>query len=141
MRFLIIILCSLSLTACVSQDQMDVKMSKGCAAGVNTLLDERGNDKKIKEIKTTNYSNEQAEGGLHRRVTFEAIEEDGWLELDKTYSCLFMQEWGIFKSSHKALLVQVKIDDQLYGKKDGTILGGFEDFLKLTRAVDDAMAQ
>lgn len=136
---LIIIFSSLLLTGCITQDQADVKMAKGCAAGVDALLAESG--KMIGEIKTKNYSNEQAEGGLHRRITLEGIEKDGWLELDKTYSCLFMQEWGLFKSSQRAMLVQIKIDDEVYGKKDGTILGSFDDFLKLTKVIDSAMGQ
>lgn len=52
-----------------------------------------------------------------------------------------MQQWGAFKSTHEALLVQVKIDDEVYGKKDGVITGDFDDFLKLTRVVDAAMGQ
>lgn len=139
MRFLPLILLSLLLGGCITQDQADTKMAKGCAAGVNALLEDEG--KEIGEIKVQRYANEQAEGGLHRRITLEAVEKDGWLELDKEYSCLFMQEWGLFKSSQRALLVQVKIDNQLYGKKDGTILGSFDDFLKLTKVVDGAMAQ
>ena len=101
----------------------------------------KDNGKEIKEIKVQRYANEQAEGGLHRRITLETIEKDGWLETEKEFSCLFMQQWGFFKSSHAALLVQIKIDDRLYGKKDGTILGSFDDFLKLTRVVDAAMGQ
>lgn len=139
MRIALIILFSLSLSACVNQDQVDVKMAKGCAAGVNALIKDTGRE--ISEIKTQRYANEQAEGGLHRRVTIEGIEKDGWLELDKSYSCLFEQHWGFFKSSHQAILVQVKIEDELYGKKDGSILGSFDDFLKLTRVVDSAMGQ
>ena len=139
MRYLSLILLSLLLTGCVNQNQADVKMAKGCAAGVNSLLEESG--KIISEIKVQRYADEQAEGGLHRRIILEGIEKDGWLELDKSYSCLFMQEWGLFKNSHHALLVQVKIEDQIYGKKDGTILGSFDDFLNLTRVVDAAMGQ
>jgi len=139
MRILPIIFVSFLLTGCVTQDQMDVKMAKGCTAGVNALLAKEG--KEIGEIKTKRYANEDAEGGLHRRITLEAIEKDGWVELDKSYSCLFMQEWGMFKSSHKALMVQMKIDEELYGKKDGSILGDFQDFLELTKVVDGAMAQ
>lgn len=139
MRFLTIILASILLSGCITQDQADVKMAKGCAAGINALLADDG--KEISEIKVKRYASEQAEGGLHRRITFEAIEKDGWLELDKEYSCLFMQEWGLFKRSQRAMLVQIKIDDNLYGKKDGTILGSFEDFLKLAKVVDGAMAQ
>ena len=139
MRIFLIALLSLSLTACISQDQADTKMAKGCTAGINALIKDQG--KEIMEIKTQNFSQEQAEGGLHRRVTIGAIEKEGWLELDKEYSCLFMQQWGFFKSSHSALLVQVKIEDDLYGKKDGTIMGDFDDFLELTRVVDAAMGQ
>jgi hypothetical protein len=139
MRIVLIALLSLTLTACISQDNADVKMAKGCVAAVNALIKDDG--KEIMEVKSKNYAQEDAEGGLHRRVTINAIEKEGWLELDKEYSCLFMQQWGLFKSSHNALLVQVKIEDELYGKKDGTIIGDFEDFLKLTKVVDSAMGQ
>lgn len=139
MRFIIIILATLTLSGCVSQDQADVKMAKGCEAGINALLKDQG--KEISEIKTKRFAQEQAEGGLHRRVTLEGIEKDGWLELDKKYSCLFAQQWGLFKSSHKALVVQIQIDDELYGKKDGVIQGSLEDFLKITKSVDAAMVK
>ena len=139
MRIFICLSFLLLLTGCVSQDQADVKMAKGCAAAVNSLIEDDG--KTINEIKSTNYSSEEAEGGLHRRVTIDAIEKDGWLELDQTYSCLFMQEWGLFKSFHRALLVQVKVNDELYGKKDGTIIGSFDDFMKIIRVTDGAMGQ
>lgn len=125
------------LTGCVTQQQADIKMAEGCAAGIQSLI----SPKEIKEVKTKNFSDEQVEGGLHRRVTLGIVEKDGWAEYDKEYSCLFMQDWGLFKMSHRALLVQVKIDDDVYGKKDGTILGNMQDFLKLTNVVDGAMAQ
>jgi len=139
MRYLLVVLLSLLLMGCINQNQADVKMAKGCAAGVNALLEESG--KVISEIKVQRYADEQAEGGLHRRITLEGVEKEGWLELDKSYSCLFMQEWGLFKSSHHALMVQVKIEDRIYGKKDGTILGSFDDLINITRAVDAAMGQ
>ena len=67
--------------------------------------------------------------------------KDGWVELDKSYTCLFMQQWGLMNSSHQALLVQVIIDEEIYGNKDGKIEGDFNDFLELTRVVDAAMGQ
>lgn len=139
MRLLLISLLSLGLTACVNQDQADEKMAKGCEAAVNALIKDDG--KEISQIKVKRYANEQAEGGLHRRITLLGVEKDGWLELDKSYSCLFAQDWGLFKSSHEAMLVQVQIDDQLYGKKDGVIQGTLEDFMKLTDTVQKAMGQ
>ena len=137
MRFLPLIILPLFLTACVTQEQADVKMAKGCQAGVNSLLKDQG--KELSEIKVQRYADEQAEGGLHRRITLEGTEKDGWLELDKRYSCLFAEEWGFFKSSHTALLVQITVDDVLYGKKDGVIQGSLEDFMKLSNSVAAAM--
>lgn len=136
-KYALIAVSTLTLAACVSQEQMDEKMAKGCEAGVKSMIA----PKEISSIKTRNYADEYAEGGLHRRVTLGVMEKDGWLELDKEYSCLFMEEWGMFKSSHKALLVQVKIDDSIYGKVDGVITGSLDDFLKLTEHVDEAMGQ
>lgn len=136
-KYALIAASTLALSACVSQDQMDEKMAKGCEAGVTSMIA----PKEIAAVKSKNYADEFVEGGLHRRVTLGVTEKDGWLELDKEYSCLFMQEWGMFKSSHKALLVQVKIDDSTYGKVDGVITGSLDDFMKLTEHVDEAMGQ
>lgn len=136
-KYALIAVSTLTLAACIPQEQADEKMAKGCEAGVASLI----TPKEIAAVKTKNYADEQAEGGLHRRVTLGVTEKDGWLELDKTYSCLFMEEWGLFKSSHKALLVQVKIDDSIYGKVNGVITGSLDDFLKLSENVDQAMGQ
>lgn len=136
-NYALIAVSALTLAACVPQEQADEKMAKGCEAGVKSMIA----PKEIASVKTKNYADEQAEGGLHRRVTLGVVEKDGWLELDKEYSCLFMEEWGLFKMSHKALLVQVKIDDSVYGKVNGVITGSLDDFLKLTEHVDEAMGQ
>lgn len=136
-KFALIAISSLTLAGCVTEQQADEKMAKGCEAGIAALIA----PKQIKEVKTRNYADEMAEGGLHRRVTLGLVEQDGWLELDKEYSCLFAQDWGMFKSSHTALLVQTKIDDSLYGKVDGQITGSLEDFMKLSDTVEEAMGQ
>lgn len=136
-KFALITVASLALAACVTQPQADEKMAKGCEAGVKSLIA----PKEIKEVKSKNVSDETTNEGLHRRVTLNVVEKDGWMEVDKQYSCLFAQDWGMFKSSHRALLVQTKIDDSLYGKVDGVITGSMEDFIKLTEHVDEAMGQ
>jgi len=136
-KILISCISLLVLTGCVTQDQADEKMSKGCIAGVESLIE----PKNLGEIKSMQYADEMTEGGMHRRVTITAVEKDGWVELEKEYTCLFMQEWGIFSSDHRALLVQIEIDEELYGKKDGKIIGDFDDFLALSRSVDAAMGQ
>lgn len=128
---------SLLLAGCVTQQQADAKMGKGCEAALSTLM----GDKQIVSVKATNYSDEQTEGGLYRRITIDLVEKDGWAELDKTYSCLFSQDWGFLKSSHVALLEQVVMDDTITGKKDGKILGSLDEFMNLVSKVDTAMAQ
>lgn len=128
---------ALALSGCVSQDQADAKMAKGCAAGIGSLIA----PKEIKEVKSQNFSAEENAEGMHRRVTLDILQKDGWVETDKSYSCLFAQEWGFLNMNHRALVVQIKINDTVYGKKDGEILGGFQDFLKLTEVMDAAMAQ
>lgn len=139
MRFLAPFIALFLLSACVPQEQADIKMAKGCAAGVNALLSAQG--KEIGDIKVQRYADEQAEGGLHRRITLEAVEQDGWLELDKTYRCLFAEDWGLFKSSHMAIMIQIEVDDAFYGKKNGSIQGSLEDFMKLSNTIEKAMGQ
>lgn len=136
-KFALLTLSTLALTGCVTQEQADEKMAKGCEAGVNALIA----PKEISTVKSTNFSTETTNEGPHRRVTLAVVEKDGWLELDKEYSCLFAQDWGMFKSSHKALLVQTDIDGSVYGKVDGIITGSLDDFMKLTATVDAAMNQ
>ena len=128
---------TICLSGCVNQQQADAKMGKGCEAGLAAMM---GN-KQILTVKATNYSDEQTEGSLYRRVTIDLVEKDGWAELDKKYSCLFAQEWGPLKSTHTALLEQIVMDDKIIGKKDGVILGNINEFMNLVSKVDTAMTQ
>jgi hypothetical protein len=135
-KFLLSATALLLLSGCVSQDQADEKMEKGCRAGVDALL----GSAQIMQVKSTNYSFENNLEGQHRRITLETTIKDGWLEKDETYSCLFAQQWGLFKSSHAAVLVQVKFPDgKIVGKQDGLLVGELSDFVKLSDTVQDAM--
>lgn len=136
-KIMLIAASSLALAGCVTQDQADEKIAKGCQAGVESLIA----PKEINTVKATTFANEVTSEGMHRRVTLTVVEKDGWLEVEKQYSCLFAQEWGVFKSSHTAILVQTKIDNSLYGKVDGVITGSLEDFMKLSDTVEQAMGQ
>jgi hypothetical protein len=130
------LLSALTLSGCVTQQQADAKMGEGCKAALAAVMA----SKQILTVKATNYSDEQTEGSLYRRVTIDLVEKDGWAELDKRYSCLFAQEWGFLKSSHTALLEQVVMGDQVVGKKDGKILGSMEEFMNLVSKAETAMA-
>lgn len=138
-KFVVIlsVVSTLALAGCVTQQQADAKMGEGCKAAVNAMIE----PKKLLDTKAVNYADEQTEGSLYRRVTLTAIEKDGWVEVQKDYKCLFAQQWGLLKSSHTALLEQLSVGDQFYGKKDGKIIGSMEDFMKLTGKADTAMGQ
>lgn len=127
------------LSACVDQATADEKMAKGCVAGINALLD---GGKKVTDVTSKTATTEDFQGeGAHRRITLKVVEKDGWLELENTYSCVFLEQWGMFKADHKAMLVQLKVNDETYGKQDGKIVGDWDDFLALTRVVDSSMGQ
>lgn len=125
------------LSGCVNQQQADAKMGKGCQAAVNAMIA----PKTLSTIKSTQYADDATEGSLYRRVTITATEKDGWMELDKQYSCLFAQQWGLLKTSHTALLEQLSYNNEILGKKDGKIHGSLDDFIKLNKSADTAMGQ
>lgn len=124
------------LTSCVDRDQADAKLKIGCAAAIELFLEEGYS---IKEIKDANYSKPANNLDGDRKVTLTVLESDGWYETDKTYSCTFAEDFGMFNATHKANIYQVNMNDQVYGKKDGKIVGGFDAWLKITNTVDKAM--
>lgn len=128
---------ALALAGCVSQEQADAKMGKGCQSAVEAMIA----PKTLTTVKSVRFANDQTEGSLYRHVTVQAVEKDGWLELDKEYECLFAQEWGFLKGSHTALLERVKFGDTVIGKVDGKIVGSLDDFMKLTTSAETAMGQ
>lgn len=127
----------LALAGCVSQEQADAKMVKGCEAAIGAMI----NPDTIKEVKASTTEDEKTMGSVYRRVTLTYVENDDFANTELQGSCLFSQQWGMMKSSHAALLEQVAYDDQIVGKVDGNIQGDMNDFLKLTETVDAAMAQ
>ena len=125
----------LGLSACVTQEQADEKMFTGCKAAVAAMLEPRT----IKEVKATTAEDEKTMGSVYRRVKVTYVENDDFAESEHTGTCLFSQQWGMFKSSHAAMLEQVTWNDQLIGKKDGNIEGDMNSFMKLNEKVDAAM--
>jgi hypothetical protein len=127
-------LSTLALCACVSQQQADEKMIIGCKAAVGTMI---GPERTIKEVKTSAAEDEKTMGSVYRRIKISYSETEDFAAMEKQGSCLFSQQWGMFKSS----LEQVVYNDKLIGKKDGNIEGDMNDFMKLNEKVDAAMAQ
>ncbi|MEM6811699.1 MAG: hypothetical protein AAF549_04445 [Pseudomonadota bacterium] len=139
MKIFILLFPLLILSGCVSQQQADNKMTEGCRAGITSYLQDQG--KEIKEVIATRYSTEENPEGNHRRITFDIIEKDGWLELEQEYSCLFHQQWNAIKTQHYAMLSQVKAGDETLGKDKGVIYGDMQTFIRIVSAADAVMGQ
>jgi hypothetical protein len=126
----------LALTGCVTQQQADEKLKKGCEAAVAAMIEPTT----IKEIKSSTAADEKTMGSTFRRVVIKYTENDDFAESEREGSCLFSQQWGFFKSSHAALLEQVVYNEgEIIGKKDGNIQGDMNAFMKLNEKVDAAM--
>lgn len=126
------------LSGCVDQVTADQKMAKGCKAGIEAMIEPR----EIMEVQSTRYDYEDVTGeGRHRVVIIEAVEKEGWLELEKEYRCLFAEHWGILRATHTAALMRLNIDDEIIGKKNGKIHGNLDDFLTLTEKVKMGMSR
>lgn len=128
-------MCVLALAGCVSREQADEKLAKGCAAGINALLPEGYSFSKILEQEFKPGTEEQGQ----RYVRLKVIEMDGWLETEKNYECVFDESFGFMSSNFTASIYQIRFDDQVVGKSGKEILGDTQQFLKLTDAIRDAM--
>ena len=126
----------LLLTGCVSRDQADARLAKGCGAAVEVFLED---GMKINKIIKSRFGDSPDNGPGFREVTINVVETDSWYETEKDYHCIFAEEFTLFNLSHRASIYQVKVDDRVFGKQGDKILGTLNDHLKLTEAVDNAM--
>lgn len=126
----------LALSGCVTREQADAKLARGCLAGAELFLDEGF---KIGEIRETTYRDSPGLGKGYREVTIKALETDGWYEAEKAYQCIFMESFAIAGLSHTATLYQLRVNGQVYGKEGDQLLGSFGDHLKLTETVEQGM--
>ena len=133
---LLLLAVSVSLTGCVSREQADARLARGCLAGAEIFIEDGF---KIGEIRDKTYRDAPGLGKGYREVTVKVLETDGWYENESDYQCIFAEEFSIGHLSHKASLYQLRIGEKVYGKEGDKILGSFQDHLKLTEAVDQAM--
>lgn len=134
--FWLCLLSPLILSGCVSREQADAKLARGCLAGAEIFLDEGF---KIGEIKNKTFRDAPGLGKGYREVTLKVLETDGWYEADRDYQCIFAEEFAIANLNHTASLYQLRMHDQVYGKEGDQLLGSFQDHLKLTEKVEQAM--
>lgn len=140
MRIIVAILSLVSvaiLTACVDQNTADTKMTKGCVAAINALQEKQIQTVKNQKAETRDFQGE----GNHRHLTLTVEEKDGWLELENTYKCVFLEERGPFNATHRAIIMQIAMDGKTFGKDNGVITGDWDDFVEISRVVDVAMGQ
>lgn len=133
--FILLSACTIMLSGCVSREQADAKLAKGCEAGVNALLSE---GRTITKIADTKFS-PSPEGPNMRHVTLKAIENDGFLEVENNFECIFEEQFGPLNMNYTASIYQVRTGERVVGKSGNEILGDANDFLKLTDAIREAM--
>lgn len=135
LRFLFAVFLSLPLCSCVDRDQADARLARGCEAAAALFLPEGTT---IREVRKRVFSAAE-EGAGFRRVVLTAIETDGWSDVDKAYECVFVEEFGFLGNGYTAQIERLTADGNIYGKKEGKILGEFGDHLKLTETVEKAL--
>lgn len=133
--FVLLGACALLLSGCVSREQADAKLAKGCEAGVNALLPEGRTISKVADAKFS----PSPEGANMRHVTLKAIENDGFLEVENSFECIFEESFGFLNANYTASVYQVRTGERVVGKSGNEILGDAQDFLKLTDAIREAM--
>ena len=134
-KFLILFICMISLSSCVSREQADAKLARACLAGVKALLPK---NKDIGEITGTKFT-PSPEGPDFRHVTVNVKEKDGWLENDVDYECTFQEQYGVFRLTYTAMIYQLKFGDKIIGKAGNEIVGSFDEFTKLTDAIRESL--
>jgi hypothetical protein len=132
----LMLLSVLVLSGCVSREDADAKLARGCAAGAELFLEE---GYKIKEIKDKIFRDDPELGRGYREVRLFVVESDGWYDADQEYKCIFEETMGPFGMSHAATIHQLKMHDQTWGKEGDKIVGSFDDHLKLTETVEQGM--
>lgn len=130
------LLMSLPLAACVSREDADVRLAKGCEAATNILLKDGF---KIKEVKDSKFKTSSEFGTGFREVTLIAVESDGWIDYDREYKCTFAEEMGPVGMSYSADFYQITVNEETFGKSGNEILGDPEMLSKLTAAVQPAI--
>ena len=134
-KILGIALCTLALAGCVNREQADEKLAKGCIAGVKSLLPE---GEEIQPIKSKEFTPATAGPGM-RHVKLVTANTDGWVEEEQTYECIFEESFGFLSTNYTASIYQIRLGEEIYGKSGNEIRGSFEDFVRLTDGIREAM--
>jgi len=138
MKKFIFLLCATAfLTACDAEDKANIRLSRGCEAAVRAMLNKPDFTRQIDSVKSESFG--MSDG--YRLVTINAVTKvkDTGEEADETFNCKFEESSMPFGFAWRAALVQVKIDEVIYGSEGGEIYGSVDDQVALTNAVEAAM--
>lgn len=136
-KILLALALSLPLMSCVSREDADANLVKGCQAGIEVLLKEGF---KIKEIKNSQFSTSAEFGNGFREGVLTAQVSDGWIDSEKDYKCVFAEEMAFMGLAHSASLYQITVDEETYGKSGDELLGDAATLSRLNAAVEAALA-
>ena len=128
---------TITLGGCVDRDEADAKLVQACQKGVVYLLDEYS---LIKSIKATHFSSVANKEDGDRRVTMDVVIDENYLDVEKSFSCNFIENKGFLGMSYSANISQIDMGDgQIYGRKDGEIYGGMNKWLNITKEAEAAL--
>jgi hypothetical protein len=138
-KFAVILLgfSTLALQGCIDRDQADKKIAEACAAGVASQLPEGWT---VEETKMSGFAETDKGGAGSREVKITLSVKDGFAVSDKSYACIFFEEFGPLKLSYTATIYQLAMDDgTLIGQEGLTQQGTLEQVEKLNQAVEKVL--
>ena len=128
---------SLLLAGCISREEADMRLQRGCAAGAELFLED---GHKVKEVKDHIFRDNPDLGPGYREVRLTFVDSDGWYDSDKEVRCIFEDSLNFFGLlGHTATIYQLKMDDKVWGMEGKEILGSMQDHLKLTETVEQGL--
>lgn len=126
------LMCALLLSGCVSREDADAKLVRGCEAAAKSFPRP---DYEIKEVKKTDIRGENG----YRKVVLTTLESEGYYEEEQEYTCLFQENFGFLGMGYKAVIERIEFRDTIYGRKDGTVHGGLSEMQRMSANVNQAM--
>ena len=137
MKKLLLISTGLAIFLTGCQDDSERKLARGCEAGIKVMLAKENYDRQIDTVKGKKFG--MSDG--FKLVTIDTVTKTKEFnnEKDESFECKFEESSMPFGLAWNAALVQLKIDDIVYGSEGGEIYGSIEDQLALTATVEGAM--
>lgn len=127
----------LSLAACGSRDDADVKLGRACAAAVKVILATPNYDREFLKVKLKDFEVIDT----NRVVTIQSVvkNKEYGNEMDETFVCKFDESYSPGFIAWKASLINVKIGEEYFGSEGGQIFGSAEDQMNVMAAVEAAL--